>query len=414
MSFLTKFSLRNVFAVFIITFLLILGGLYSFSKLKVELLPNIEFPQLSIQVIYPGASPKDINEQITSKLENKFKGIEGVKKLQSSSYESISIINLEFPFNVKLDSVEENVNTLIKEADLPENVQIDVNRFSFGTFPIFNISLFSEGSTNIQNLINNEVIPDLNKIQGINSISVGGLTENLLQISIDKEKASQYGLSLSQIKDQINQKQFSFPAGSISGNDVIIPIRVQEKVNVINDLKNLVIQSTFIPTSPRIKLSQIATIEEMTSKPEITRYNLQDSLSMAVTKKQDANTVEVAGNVLSVLKKYEDQLDYAIGFDSAQGIEKSVNTLIKEGLLGALFASLAVLVFLRNFRATIIAIISIPLSLLVSSIFLFQLDISLNIMTLGGMAVAVGRVVDDSIVVIENIFRRVRKEKLGI
>ncbi|WP_442594099.1 efflux RND transporter permease subunit [Neobacillus sp. D3-1R] len=414
MSFLTKFSLKNVFAIFIISFLFILGGLFSFSKLKVDLLPNIEFPQLSIQVVYPGASPKDINEQVTGKLEDKLKGIEGLKKLQSSSYESISIINLEFPFNVELDSVEENVNSLIKEANLPENVQIDVNRFSFGTFPIFNISLFSEKNSNLQDLLNNEVIPELNKIQGINSISIGGLTEDLLQITVDKNKASQYGLTLNQIKDQINQKQFSFPAGSIKGTDVIIPIRVQEKVDVVNDLQNLILQSPFVPNSPAIKLSQIANIEEITSKAEITRFNLKDSLSMAVTKKQDANTVEVAGQVLKVLKKYEDQLDFAIGFDSAQGIEKSVNTLIKEGLLGALFASMAVLVFLRNFRATIIAIISIPLSLLVSSIFLYQLDISLNIMTLGGMAVAVGRVVDDSIVVIENIFRRVRKEKSNI
>ncbi|SFA77071.1 MULTISPECIES: efflux RND transporter permease subunit [unclassified Bacillus (in: firmicutes)] len=414
MGFLTRFSLKNAFAVFIISFLLILGGLFSFSKLKVDLLPNIEFPQLSIEVVYPGASPQDINEQVTEKLETKLKGIEGVKKMQSSSFESIAIISLEFPFNTKMDDIEQQVNSYIKDAGLPDNVQTKVNRFSFGAFPIYNISLFSKGDTDLQELLDNEVIPELNKISGVNSISVGGNTEELLQITVDKEKAAKLGLSLNDVKEQINQKQLSFPAGNLNSNEIQIPIRVQEKVDAINELENLTIKSSFNPNAPAISLKEFAKIEEISEKPEITRYNLKDSLSMAVTKKQDANTVEVADKVLSVLKKYDDRLEYAIGFDSAEGIEKSVETLIKEGLLGALFASLAVLLFLRNFRATIIAIISIPMSLLVSSIFLQQMDISLNIMTLGGMAVAVGRVVDDSIVVIENIFRRVRRTKKGI
>ncbi|WP_064092341.1 efflux RND transporter permease subunit [Rossellomorea aquimaris] len=409
MNFLTRFSLRNAVAVFIISFLLILGGLFSFSKLKVDLLPNIEFPQLSVEVIYPGASPQDLNEKVTTDLEEKFTGISGIKKVSSSTYETISIINLEFPFDTDMDDIEQQVNNYIRESDLPENVKTDINRFSFGSFPIFNISLFSKEGTELQALLDDEIIPDLNKIEGINSVSVGGLEEELLQITVDKQKATKSGLSLSEIKEQINNKILSFPAGSLEGNDIQIPVRVQEKVDTINQLENLLLSSAFNPNGPPVLLKDISTIEEVTDKPEVTRYNLKDSLSMAITKKQDANTVEVADKVIEVLNSYEDKLEYAIGFDSAEGIEKSVETLIKEGLLGALFASVAVLLFLRNIRATIIAIISIPLSLLVSSIFLQQLDISLNIMTLGGMAVAVGRVVDDSIVVIENIFRRVRK-----
>lgn len=346
---------------------------------------------------------------MTEKLETKFKGIDGLKKLQSSSFESISIINLEFPFDTELDDAEQQVNSFIKEAGLPENVQTNVNRFSFGTFPIFNISLFAKGDQDLEKLVNEEIIPELNKIQGINSVSVGGMTEDILQITVDQEKAAQLALSLNEIKETINSKKFSFPAGNLNENEIQIPVRVQEKIEEINELENLVIQSEFAPTAPPVKLGDIASIEVVTEKPEITRYNEKESLSMAITKKQDANTVEVADKVLTVINSYDDRLEYAIGFDSAEEIEKSVNTLVKEGLLGALFASIAVLIFLRNFRATIIAIVSIPLSLLISSIFLNQLDISLNIMTLGGMAVAVGRVVDDSIVVIENIFRRVRK-----
>ncbi|MCL6586326.1 MAG: efflux RND transporter permease subunit, partial [Anoxybacillus sp.] len=153
MNFLTRFSLKNAVAVFIISFLLILGGLYSFSSLKVDLLPNIEFPQLSIEVVYPGASPEDINEQVTSKLEDKFKSIDGIKKMQSSSYESISIINLEFPFHTDMNDMERQVDTIIKDTKLPDNVQTKINRFSFGTFPIFNISLFAKQGVDLQKVL---------------------------------------------------------------------------------------------------------------------------------------------------------------------------------------------------------------------------------------------------------------------
>jgi hydrophobic/amphiphilic exporter-1 (mainly G- bacteria), HAE1 family len=433
MNFLTRFSLKNTVAVFIISFLLILGGLFSFSSLKVDLLPNIEFPQLSVEVVYPGASPEDMNEQVTSKLEEKFKSIEGMKKMQSSSFESIAIINLEFPFDTDMDEVERQVDSFIEDAKLPENVQTKINRFSFGTFPIFNISLFAKEGVDLEKLLEQDVIPELNKINGINSVSVGGTKEEIVQITVDKEKALKAGLSLSQIKEQINEKFLSFPAGNVNTETLQIPVRVQEKLETVKELENLPLSSPFaqagqqgFPNVPNasgaqapavsapLTLKDIATIETVTDQPEITRYNLNESLSMAVTKKQDANTVEVAEKVIEVLDSYKDEFDYAIGFDSAEGIKKSVETLVREGLLGALFASVAVLVFLRNVRATVIAIVSIPLSLLVASIFLQRMDISLNIMTLGGMAVAVGRVVDDSIVVIENIFRRVRKSKQGI
>ena len=407
MSFLTKFSLKNAAAVFIISFLLIVLGLFSFTRLKIDLLPNIEFPQLSVEIVYPGASPDDVDMKVTTPIEEQLKGIEGATSIQSVSYETIGIINMQFPFDTDLDRAEQQAETAIRELDLPEGVQTEINRLSFGSFPIFNISLF--GDANLENLLKTEVIPELNKIPGINSVSVGGLKEERLQITVNQKEASEAGLTLSQIKEQINQQIFSFPAGTINDNDINIPVRVEEKLETLEKLKSLKLTSSMNQEASPVELQEIATIEEVEKQSEITRYNQEESLSMAVTKKQDANTVEVANQVLSILDKYDSQLEYAVGFDSADGIEKSVETLVKEGLLGALFASIAVLVFLRNIRATIIAIISIPLSLLIAAIFLAQLDISLNIMTLGGMAVAVGRVVDDSIVVIENIFRRLRK-----
>lgn len=409
MNWITRFSLRNAVAVFIFSFLLILLGVFSFTRLKIDLLPNIEFPQLSAQIVFPGASPDAVNDQVITPLEQAFEGLEGVQEIQSASYDTIGVINLVFPFDTDLDRLEQQADAAIAEAGLPEEATVEISRLSFGAFPIFNISLFGEGDVNLDELLDNEVIPALTKIPGINSVSVGGLTDTELQITVDQEAAQQAGLTLGQIKDQIDQKFFSFPAGQVQQNDITIPVKVEQVLESIDDLETLTLQNSFDPTAPPIVLGDIATIEEVETQDEITRYNDEEAYSMAVTKKQDANTVEVADQVLQVLDDYEGQLSYSIGFNSAEGIEKSVETLVKEGLLGALFASIAVLIFLRNWRATIIAIISIPLSLLIAAIFLNQLGITLNIMTLGGMAVAVGRVVDDSIVVIENIFRRLRK-----
>ncbi|WP_342527556.1 efflux RND transporter permease subunit [Chryseomicrobium sp. FSL W7-1435] len=409
MGWITRFSLRNAVAIFIFSFLLILLGIFSFSRLKIDLLPNIEFPQLSAQIVYPGASPDAVNEQVITPLEQAFEALEGVQEIQSASYDTIGVINLVFPFDTDLDRLEQQADTAIAEAGLPEEATVEISRLSFGAFPIFNISLFGEEGVDLDELLDSDVIPALEKIQGINSVSVGGLTDSELQITVDQEAAQQAGLTLGQIKDQIDQKFFSFPAGQVQQNDITIPVKVEQVLTSIEDLESLSIANSFDPSAPPVILGDIATIEEVQTQEEITRYNEDEAYSMAVTKKQDANTVEVADRVLQVLDDYEGELSYSIGFNSAEGIEKSVETLVKEGLLGALFASIAVLIFLRNWRATIIAIISIPLSLLIAAIFLNQLGITLNIMTLGGMAVAVGRVVDDSIVVIENIFRRLRK-----
>ncbi|GGE07768.1 swarming motility protein SwrC [Marinithermofilum abyssi] len=453
MNFLTRFSLKNPVAILILSVLLIIAGTFSFQALKVDMLPDIEFPQISVQVVYPGASPQDVNEQVTSKLEKEFEKINGVKKMDSSSFDSSAVINMEFPFHTDMDKVEQDIQSKVEEAELPDDADVKINRFSFGTFPIYNISLFAKGDTDVQKVFEREIEPRLSKVPGVNSVSVGGTKEQAVKITLDKEKAAQKGVTLQQVKQAIENKAISFPAGSVKDGSIEVPVRVEEKLDTVDELKSLTVSGSSgagqgTPGAPApgepggagakgpgapsgingalgaqggaaaapasagdVKLGEIAKVETASQQDDYTRFNGKTSLSVAVTKKQGANTVEVADKVIQVLKDYDDQVDYSIGFDQAKDIKKSVETLVREGLFGALFASLAVLLFLRNLRATIIAIISIPLSLLVAAIFLQRLDITLNIMTLGGMAVAVGRVVDDSIVVIENIFRRIRQGK---
>lgn len=347
MSSFTKFSLKNPFAILIIAFLLIITGLYSFRSLKVDLLPNIEFPQLSIQIIYPGASPQDVDEQVTKRLEDKLKSLEDLKSMSSTSLESTSLITLTFPFNTDLEKVKQLVNDEVQKLDLPENADIRIDQFSFDALPIYNISIFAKGNTDAEQLLEQSIVPELKKINGVSSVSEGGLTKEMLQITVDKEKAKQAGLTLEQIKTTINDKFLSFPAGSITTENIQIPIRVEEKVETIEQLKRLSITNETLPPAQResVTLLELAVIEPISKQSEYTRYNDQSSLSLSISKKETANTVEVADDILKTLNQYNDEIDYVIGLDQATNIKKSVSTLIKEGLFGALFASLAVLLF---------------------------------------------------------------------
>lgn len=173
MGWITRFSLRNAVVIFIFSFLLILLGIFSFSRLKIDLLPNIEFPQLSAQIVYPGASPDAVNEQVITPLEQAFEGLEGVQEIQSASYDTIGVINLVFPFDTDLDRLEQHADAAIAEAGLLEEATVEVSRLSFGAFPIFNISLFEEDEVDLDEFLDSEVIPALEKIPGINSVSVG-------------------------------------------------------------------------------------------------------------------------------------------------------------------------------------------------------------------------------------------------
>lgn len=425
MNFLTRVSLKNPVAIFILAFLLIAGGTYAFQSLKVDLLPDIEFPQITVESIYPGASSQDVDKQVTAKLEQKFKGLDDLEKMTSQSFESISLIQLSFPLGTNMDQVQQKVDDLLNDVQLPENVEPKLSRLSFGSFPVVNASVFAKGDQDPQAVLTEKIKPELEKIPGVNSVAVGGTVDSYVDIQVDKAKAQQLGLSLNKIQELIKSKFLSMPAGTVVNDSILIPVRIEEKIDTIAGLQNLKLElaSPAAPggapgvapaPAPTLFLKDVAVIKTMESKPEITRFNDKEAIALTVTKKQDANTVEVSEKALAILDKYNNEIEYAIVFEQASGITQSVETLVREGLLGALFASLAVLLFLRNIRATIIAVLSIPLSLLVSSIFLAQAGITLNIMTLGGMAVAVGRVVDDSIVVIENIFRRMKHNEEGL
>jgi len=227
----------------------------SFNSLKVDLLPNIEFPQLSIQTVYPGASPTDVNDKVTTVLEKKLKEISGIDKLTSNSYDSISILNLSFPLGTNMDDTERKVNDALKTAGLPDGAKPEVKRFSFGAFPIMQVAMFAKGDTNLTKLVENELQPELERIPGVASVAFGGTRDELMEIIVDNAKAKKASVTLSSIQQKIAGLQMSFPAGTVSKDNVTVPVRVDLKLKTMDELKALRFQVPQTIKAPSFNMS---------------------------------------------------------------------------------------------------------------------------------------------------------------
>jgi HAE1 family hydrophobic/amphiphilic exporter-1 len=415
MKFFTDFSLRNPVAIVLLVILVAVGGIYSTTNFKQEMLPDVAFPGIMVTAIYPGAAPNEVLNQVTMPLEKALRNVDGVKNVTSQSANSVSNLQLEFGYSEDMKEKKSKVEEAISGIELPVDVaKPEVISFATSNDPIMFTSLFAKEGTSqaeLNQIVKNIVIPELQGIEGIAEVQTAGLEDDGVYIRLDAPKMSELGVSYDQVQMVLQMNNFSVPLGEVTMNNNNLPVFVQGKLNSIKELQNLI-----ITTSPsEVSLGDIAKVELGKDLEVISLTNGLPGVSINILKSSAANTVEVSGKVLDA---YDDimkngQVDTLIMWDQSSEIKESVNSLAREGALGALFASILILFFLRNWRATLIAIVSIPLSIMIAIISLKTFtDVSLNIMTLGGLAVATGRVVDDSIVVIENIVRRMRNEKV--
>ena len=305
----------------------------------------------------------------------------------------------------------------------------NIGRISINAFPILAISVSDEDS-NLEELtkkVVDSLVPRIEAIDGVSSAAISGQQIEEISLTFDHEKMASLNLDENTVKMIVKGSDVSMPLGLFQFSDEEQSVVVDGNITTVEDLKNVLIpvmpasipgqggmdsglpageQSAELPT---VTLGEIATIELVGKAESISRTNGQEAIAIQIVKSQQANTVEVANAVKEQMEQFEkDNSGVAISMtmDQAEPIEDSVETMLSKALFGALFAVLIIMLFLRNFRSTIIAIVSIPMSLLIAIIFLKQMDITLNMMTLGAMTVAIGRVIDDSIVVVENIYRR--------
>jgi len=437
MSWLTKLSLKNGVAVVILCLLVTGYGLYSSTQIKQQTLPDLEFPAVFVQVTQPGASTEEIETSVTKPVEDSLMSMKGYDSLTSTSSENAASIVIQFPFGSDMDKLSGEVEAAVNKLKLPSTAKLTIQRLSANAAPIYEAAVFS-GNSDPQDLIDKlqlEVVPKMEKLSGVNSVTLKGIPSERLNIVVDKEKAAQRGISLNSIQTALQSLDYALPLGAITKDEVTIPIQLTSKAGSLKQIKELQLGGSSGmggpsggpsgvpsggPNAPAAGgpaksvtlLSDIAEIKTVKTYDVVTRFNGESSIILQVVKEQDANTADVSDEVKALLTPYEDKGDLNVNVISDQGkeIKHSVSSLINEGLFGALFCIIIIFLFLRNVRATIISILSLPISIFATIAIMNQLGYTLNIMTLGGIAVSIGRIVDDSIVVIENIFRW-RQEK---
>jgi multidrug efflux pump subunit AcrB len=449
MNALSRFSLKNGVAVVLLCFLVLGYGLYSASNIKQQTFPDVEFPAVMVQTLYPGASTEEVESQVTKPVEQSLLAMKGYDSLTSTSAENMATLFMQFPFGSDMNKVNADVQASLAKLQLPDKAKVSVKRLSVNSQPIYEAAVYSgnQDAGALQLKLENEIVPKLSKLAGVDSVTIGGTKSQEILIEVDKGKADQHGISLTAIKNAVQSLDYAMPLGTVKQNDVSIPIRLVGKVNALQQLQDLQLSAgnggqggagagpsglgsakagagagvgapvsanpnAVQAASAKVKLSDIATVATVSSQQEITRFNGHESFTLSVVKSQDANTADVANHVKDALAGYAKNggLDLHVIQDQGTEIEHSVSSLVKEGLYGMLFCIIVIFLFLRNFRATLISILSLPISIFATIAFLHQMGYTLNIMTLGGIAVSIGRIVDDSIVVIENIYRW-RQEK---
>ncbi|PAF29959.1 efflux RND transporter permease subunit [Paenibacillus sp. 7516] len=467
-----NFSLNNKFAIWILTIIISFAGLYSGLTMKQETIPNINVPFLSVTAIDPGAAPEAIVEDVTKPLEQTLRNVEGIKTLTSTSMENAASITLEFDYGTDLNNATAAVREALNEVQLPDGVQKPtISKFSINSFPVVSLSLSDKDGGDLEQLtrlVESDIQPALEDIDGVAQVQVSGQYVKEVQLKFNQDKMNELGLTEDTVNGIVQGSSVRVPLGLFELDEAQKAVVVDGNIIDLDDLKNLAIPvvpsgagaaadpsaqaggavgqaaapnaaqgstPSAAPSAggnasagsasgaanaagiPTVKLSEIANIEVIGQAESISRTDGMESIGISIVKSNDANTVDVVNAVKDKAEELQSQFKNAqltVLLDQGKPIQDSVNTMLGKAVFGALFAILIILLFLRNIRSTIISIISIPLSLLMALTALLLMDITLNMMTLGAMTVAIGRVVDDSIVVIENIYRRLtlKGEKL--
>ena len=425
---LAKLSLANRSVVALATIIVVAFGALSLGGLKQELLPSFETPQAAIVTSYPGASAEVIDKQVSQKVEAQVRTLDGLVTTTSTSQNNLSIVRVEFEYGTSSAKVKENLNAAIAsvESSLPKEANANVVSGSFDSVPIISIGVSSDDNEKLGPLLEDVAPTVFGSIDGVRGVSVTGMKVKRINLKLDNALLTKNGLSQQSITQALQQSGFVVPAGSIRDSQGELSLQVGTPIESIATLKKIALTPpasayftttmtmagpVTVPTTPKVyTIGEVAKVTyDYADVTTISRVNGKESLAVTVTKTQDGNTVTVANGVEERIEELKKELggnvEVAVIFEQGSFVEKSLEQLTTEGLLGLGFAILIILLFLLSVRSTMVTAISIPTSLLVTFIGLSTLGYSLNLLTLSALTIAIGRVVDDSMVVIENINR---------
>lgn len=442
---LLQFSLGNKFAIFLMVVLIILGGVYSSAKLKLELLPDVENPVISVQTTMSGATPQSTQDEISSKIDNQVRSLAYVNSVQTESIPNASIVTVEYDNGTDMDKAEEQLKKEIDKIKFKDGVgEPELTRNSMDAFPIVAYSFTSNNQKlkDVTKKLNQQLVPKLQTIDGVQNAQLNGQTNREVSLKFKQKNLDEKGLTANDVENYIKTATRETPLGLFQFNKSNKSIVVDGQFKSVDAFKNLKIplsisgqavqndsdsdSDSLMPSDntrstnssthmaqegqmPSVPLKDLADISVGDERTSISKTNGKDAVNLQIMKSQDANTVQVAREVQKKVDEFvrnESGMKSIKTMDTAKPIEDSLYTMVEKAALGTIVAIIVILLFLRNIKTTAISIVSIPMSILIALIALKLSNVSLNILTLGALTVAIGRVIDDSIVVVENIFRR--------
>ncbi|MEP7361303.1 MAG: efflux RND transporter permease subunit, partial [Chloroflexota bacterium] len=414
MSRLSALAVSQRSVVLLLAFALFAAGISAWGSLKQELLPDVDFPVITVIAPYPGAGASDVATQVAEPIERSIQGIARLSELRSTSANSIALVVAQFEFGTNVKETRATIEENIRSLGLPQGVDPQVSALNINASPVIIASVASTSTSSLDGaarIANEEILPAIQAVDGVASADLTGTLEQQLTITLDPTKMADAGVTAQQITGILQANNLTIPSGQLPEGGTRIPVSTVGELTSVDQISNLLVGANTSTTPPTpVFLKDVATVSvDQVATTGYARTNGNPSLTLTVTKTSSGNTVQVARAVQQVLDdaaaRHPGEISVVTVQDLSSFIVESQDGLLREGGLGALFAILTIFLFLFSLRSTLVAAISIPLSVLSALVLMQVADISLNIMTLGGLAVAVGRVVDDAIVVLENIYR---------
>ena len=413
-----KTSINRPSLIIVILSLLLIGGIYSYKSLKYELIPNIEVNVITISTVYGGASPSEIESTVTKKIEDAVSSLQNIKKIQSYSYESLSVVVVQLTANADTDfllnEAQRKINAI--RSDLPDDAnEPSLSKFSLSDQPILSVGVTANiSSQELYELVDKKLQPELSRVNGVAQvISVGG-QEREIRVSLDPNKLEGYGLNINQVQQIIAASNLDFPTGKLKTRDNNTTIRLAGKFKTIEELRNLTLASR---NGIDIRLSDVADVQDTEKEAEkIARINQENTLLLQITKQTDANAVTVSELVRNKIAQLEDtyktnNLKIDIANDTSEFTLKAANSVVFDLVLAVVLVAAVMLLFLHSLRNAVIVMVSIPTSLVATFIGILLFGFTLNLMSLIALSLVVGILVDDAIVVLENIHRHMEMGK---
>lgn len=388
--------------------LIVVFGFYCFQSLPLALMPDMELPVAIVYSTYAGAGPEDIEQQVTEPLEAACASLSGLESLTSTSAENMSMVIAQFDYGVNLDEVMTDMrdNVDLAQAQLPDDATDPVvMSIDIDSMPVIMVALRGSDLASLQSIAEDDIAPALERLDGVASVDISGGYENEVAVKVDAARLRGYNLTLTTLAQQLGADNIAIPGGDVESGSQTLTVRTDGEYQSVDDVENALIS---LPTGGTVRLNQIADVAmQPKDQDAVAKVNGEECLLLSVNKQSGSNTVEIAErakDALDSLTAQNDALSWDLVMDQSDYINMTVDNAMSNIWMGVLFAAIVLIVFLRDIGATLAISIAMPCCILFTFLIMYALDITLNMMSLGGIALGVGMIVDNSIVVLENIF----------